>query len=102
LSARRRGSGLGRSAAGYGDARATCQIRVDGSDGRSGRALDVRLREILALVKKRSAAELGLSVNETVPEVELRRVSSSLAVASEGFERDMGGFQLDRLNGDPR
>src|SRR6185437_16162058 len=29
-------------------------------------------------------------------------MSSSLAVASEGFERDMGGFRLDRLNGDAR
>jgi hypothetical protein len=27
-------------------------------------------------------------------------MSSSLAVASKGFERDMGGFRLDRLNSD--
>jgi hypothetical protein len=70
------------------------------SGGRLGRALDVRFREIVALVKKRRAAELGLSVDETVPEVELRRMSSSLAVASEGFRRGMDGFRLDRLNDD--
>ena len=27
-------------------------------------------------------------------------MSFSLAIASEGFERDMGGFRLDWLNGD--
>ena len=71
------------------------------SSSRSGRARDVRLREIVALVEKRSAADLGLSVDETVPKVEPRRMSSSLAVASKGFERDMGGFRLDWLNDDP-
>ena len=73
-----------------------------GSSGRSGRALDVRLREIVALVKKRSAAGLGLSVHETVPEVEPRRISPSLAVAGESFKREMDGFRLDRLNDDAR
>ncbi len=29
-------------------------------------------------------------------------MSSSLAVASKGFERDMGGFRLDWLNDDAR
>jgi hypothetical protein len=69
-------------------------LEPTGSGGDLGRALDVRLREILPFVEKRSAADLGLSVDETVPE------APSLAVASEGFERDQGGFRLDRLNGD--
>ena len=52
---------LSRLAAGYGDAEADCQIRVDERRRRSGRALDIRLREIFTFVEKRSAAELGLS-----------------------------------------
>src|ERR1700722_4930756 len=68
--------------------------------GRSGRALDIRLREIIALVEKRSANELGVSIDETVPKIEVRGMSSTLAVASEGLQRDMGSFRLDRLNDD--
>src|SRR5271154_6170457 len=71
-----------------------------GSGGRSRRALDICLREIVAFVEKRTAAELGLSVNEAVAKIEARDMSSSLAVASEGFEREMGDFRLDRLYGD--
>jgi hypothetical protein len=70
------------------------------SGGRSGRALDIRLRETIALVEKRSANELGLSIDETVAKIEVRGMSSTLAVASEGLQRDVGGFGLDRLYGD--
>src|SRR5580698_6880507 len=72
----------GRSGAGYGDAGAACQITRRRERRCSSRALDVRLREIVALVKKRGAADLGLSVDETVPKVEPRPASSCLAVAS--------------------
>src|SRR5579863_9490523 len=97
---RRCGSAPPPSGAGYGEPKPACQIRADGSSARSGRALDVCVREIVAFVKQRSAGNLGLGVDEAVPEVEPRRMSFSLAIASEGFERDMGGFRLDRLNGD--
>src|SRR5579863_1233064 len=85
------------SAVGRGIWRAQGRLsnRADGSRARSGPALDVRVREMVAFVKQRSAGNLGLGVDEAVPEVEPRRMSFSLAIASEGFERDMGGFRLD-------
>jgi hypothetical protein len=78
------------------------KLEPTGTGGRSGRALDVRLREIFPFEQKRRAGKLGLSVDETVPKVEPRGMSSSLAVANKGFERDMGGFRLDGVNDDAR
>src|SRR6185312_11528195 len=99
---RRCGSAPPPSGAGYGEPKPACQIRADGSGGRSGRALDVRLRKIVAFVQERCAGKLSLSVDKTVPEVEPSRMSSSLAVASKGMESDMDGLRLDRLNDDAR
>ena len=42
---------------------AACQMRADVEQRRSGRALDVRLREIVAFVEKRRACRFGESVS---------------------------------------
>jgi len=86
---------------GYGEPKAACQIRTDRSSARSNRDLDVRLREILALVKKRSACCFGLSVDETVAKIEPRRMPCSLAVAVESLKREMYGDWVHWLDFDP-
>src|ERR1700733_14200892 len=72
-----------------------------GSGGGSGRALDVRLREIFAFEQERCAGKLCLSVGKTVTEIELGRMLIPLAVTVESFKREMCGGRVYRLDFDP-
>src|SRR5262249_35839271 len=73
-----------------------------GSGHHLRRALDVGLREIVALEQERCACRFGVGIDETVAKVEASRMASTFAVTSKGLERHMGGFRLNRLNGDAR
>ena len=87
----------GRLGAGYGDARAVCQMGGAGQRRCSGRALDVCLREIVALVQERGADSLGLSVGmKQSPRLSRAGCLTSLAVTVESFKREMCGGRARR------
>src|SRR6202044_1414083 len=72
-----------------------------GSGGHSGRALDVRLREIVGFEQERCTRKLCLSVGKTVTEIELGRMLIPLAVTVESSKGEMCGGRVHGLDFNP-
>jgi hypothetical protein len=89
---------LSRLAAGYGDAEADCQIRVDERRRRIRTRSRCPSSRNLALEQERCAGKLRLSV--AVTEAELGRILIPLAVTAEKLKREMcdGGSILYAFN----